>query len=407
MKAIPPSGRSFSLSTYLALAAKKGDAAGLPAMPPRQTGTVIWVRCPDTECARALPSLARSLQADGDDITLVVSLPAGIAPPTPSHLIYVTEPDGRGQTRAFLTHWAPDVMIWQRSNLDPIALVEIKRAGVPCVLIEANKDVLRPTGGGWVPGMTRGLIMQFTAILTRDKLSEAVMIRLGGDPDRIAVLGLLEDLPTPLPHSEEERSYLAQRLATRPLWLAAETGLTECDTLIAAHKQASARAHRLLLIVAVRVPDEGPAIAEVFRAAGFDVALRSKDEDPDDTTQIFVADMPGEMGLWYRLAPVTYLGGSFGPTAPRDPFEAATLGSAVLHGPVTAPFSHNAAKLAEANASVQLGLPSELGDAVETLLAADKTADIVSAAWDVTSRGAGATEHLTQVLRDILDAAGT
>jgi 3-deoxy-D-manno-octulosonic-acid transferase len=46
----------------------------------------------------------------------------------------------------------------------------------------------------------------------------------------------------------------------------------------------------------------------------------------------------GEMGLWLRLAPVSFVGGSIAPLGGHNPFEAAALGSAILHGPATANF---------------------------------------------------------------------
>ena len=98
--------------------------------------------------------------------------------------------------------------------------------------------------------------------------------------------------------------------------------------------------------------------------------------DPDEMVQIFVADTDDEMGLWYRLAPITYLGGSLDPDADAaDPYEPAALGSVVVHGTNVGASRARIARLANANATVEIATSAELGDAVFRLLAPDRAAD--------------------------------
>jgi len=147
-------------------------------------------------------------------------------------------------------------------------------------------------------------------------------------------------------------------------------------------------------------------MAQRLRSRGFLVALRSADEEPDDATQVYVVDTEGELGLWYRLAPITYLGGTLSGGPCRNPYEAATLGSALLHGPDITPYQGQARRLGEANACVALNAPADLGNAVERLLAPDKTALIVHGAWEVTSRGAEVTTRVAEAILAQLDAIG-
>ena len=63
------------------------------------------------------------------------------------------------------------------------------------------------------------------------------------------------------------------------------------------------------------------------------VGLRSKNDKILQETQIYIADTLGELGLWYRLSPVSFVGGSLVNVGGHNPFEPAALGSAILHGP--------------------------------------------------------------------------
>ena len=54
---------------------------------------------------------------------------------------------------------------------------------------------------------------------------------------------------------------------------------------------------------------------------------------PTATTDIYVADTMGELGLFYRLAPIVFMGGSLVEHGGQNPIEAIKLGASVIHGP--------------------------------------------------------------------------
>lgn len=370
-------------------------------LPDRPKGTVIWAWATRPDQVVTLKGLEEQLAAEGDQITLVITLPK-VSEDNPDGVFLA--PLNRSQTITFLTHWRPEVMIWMRDGLEPSVLVEVSDRGVPCMLVEASAQAIQPEHAGWVPGMARALIQQFSKILTLDDAVSDTIRRAGADPAKVETLGLMETAPPALSHFEDERLEAAKLLGSRPVWLAADTDLSEVDILAEAHHHAALRSHRLLLITVPRQEEEGPEMAARLRAQGYLVALRSADEEPDDATQIYVADYEGELGLWYRLAPISYIGGSLVGAAVRNPYEAATLGSAVVHGPSIDPYATEFSRLAEADACVSVAVPDGLGAEIERLLAPDVAALMVHSAWEVTSRGAEVTTRVADLLMAHLDA---
>ncbi len=71
----------------------------------------------------------------------------------------------------------------------------------------------------------------------------------------------------------------------------------------------------------------------MIAASGLNAALRSREELPTAATDIYVADTMGEMGLFYRLAPIVFMGGSLVAHGGQNPIEAVKLGASVVHGP--------------------------------------------------------------------------
>ncbi len=136
-----------------------------------------------------------------------------------------------------------------------------------------------------------------------------------------------------------------------------------------------------------------------FRTRSWDV-----NEEPDDTTQILIADDPEDLGLFYRLAPVSFLGSSLASgQGGRNPFEAAALGSAVLYGPNVRQYLPFYTRLANAGAARIVNDAQSLATAVTRLVAPDQAAAMAHAGWDVISQGAEQTDRIIAMVQDTLD----
>jgi len=191
---------------------------------------------------------------------------------------------------------------------------------------------------------------------------------------------------------------LAERTKRRVLM----TPLGE-DIAARAHRAALRAAHRTLLIIAPRHPERGPAIAQTLRDEGWNVALRSAGQDIMTHTQIFVADTLGEMGLWYRLAPISFMGGSLAEIGGHNPFEPAALGSAILHGPHVSNFIDIYDRLTHAGAAELVKDTDQLSEALRRLQSPDEAARMAHAAWEVSSTGAEVTDWALDLILDTLD----
>jgi 3-deoxy-D-manno-octulosonic-acid transferase len=125
----------------------------------------------------------------------------------------------------------------------------------------------------------------------------------------------------------------------RPVIVAASTHNGEEALLLEAHRTLADFFPSLLTVIVPRHPDRGESIACMIAAAGLKVAMRSREELPTATTDIYIADTMGELGLFYRLAPVVFMGGSLVEHGGQNPIEAIKLGAAIVHGPHVFNFS--------------------------------------------------------------------
>jgi 3-deoxy-D-manno-octulosonic-acid transferase len=115
--------------------------------------------------------------------------------------------------------------------------------------------------------------------------------------------------------------------------VAASTHPGEEEILTETHRTLAGYFPQLLTVIVPRHPDRGNAITRTIAAAGLKFALRSREELPTGATDIYVADTMGELGLFYRLSGIVFMGGSLVEHGGQNPIEAVKLGAAIVHGP--------------------------------------------------------------------------
>jgi len=348
---------------------RMGERLGIPGRA-RPAGRLAWLHGASVGEAVSMLPLIAALRAEAPGLNILattgtVTGAARMAADLPPGAVHQFAPvDTCTAVRRFLGHWRPDLAVRVESEIWPRTLVETARAGVPLALVNARLSVGSARGWARVPGMARGLFALFDRIVTQDAETVDRLVTLGVAPDRVREGANLKSA-VPVPAAEPDALAAARAaLSGRPVWLAASTHPGE--EAVAAEVQAGLSGP--LLILAPRHPGRGAEVAATLAAAGLSVARRSAGEVPGSRTDVWLADTLGEMGLWYRLAAVAFVGGSLVARGGHTPFEPAALGPAILHGPQVANFAPAYAALDAAGGAEEVSDASSLGAAVARLL---------------------------------------
>jgi 3-deoxy-D-manno-octulosonic-acid transferase len=398
------------------VAAGKEDAARLDerrgiAGRPRPEGRLVWFHAASVGESLALLELIRTLLHARPGLHVLVTTgtttSAGVmADRLPEGAMHQYVPlDARPFVQRFLAHWQPDLAVWTESELWPALICETHARGVPMILLNARMSKASHDRWRYLRGMARSLLRRFDRALVQDDLTEIYLRRLGMLPSRLEVTGTLKEGAAALPVDEDELAAMRDEIGGRPVWVAASTHPGEEEKILEAHGAALKTNPRLLLVVVPRHPDRGDAVAELLQAGGWAFTRRGAGEAPEREAQVYLADTMGELGLWYRLAPISFVGGSWEPVGGHNPFEPAALGSAILHGPYVTNFVDIYQRLTEARAARLVSAPQTLAEALEELLSPDRAAAMAHAAWEVVSAGADVTDRAKAVLLDKLDGA--
>ncbi len=338
----------------------------------RPEGTVLWFHALSVGESLALVPLVERALADLPDahVVLTTSTATSAAALEKAHLPercrHVFLPiDTVKATRRFLDHWRPDLAAFAELDFWPRLMVETRARGIPMALINSRMPSGNFARRQRLGGLMRDVLGLFDRLLVQDSVSADRFAELGADPGRITVVGALKAAARPLPADNDELERLRAAIGPRLVWLAAATVSDEHAPMLEAHALVRAAHPGALLILAPRFPADGDS-AEAMARARFDgVARRSHGAGIDAATQVYLADTIGEMGLWYRLAPVSFVGHSLAPGLEgKNPYEAAALGSAILHGPGISYFSESYEGLWAEGATLQVSDAESLAKAI-------------------------------------------
>jgi 3-deoxy-D-manno-octulosonic-acid transferase len=307
----------------------------------RPHGPLIWIHGASVGEVLAAAALIERLRALNIRILLTsgtVTSAAIVAKRFPADIIHQYVPyDSPRYVARFLDHWRPSLALFIESDLWPNLILSSAARRLPMVLI--NGRMSHRSFPRW-----RRITTTISALLGR---FDVCLAQSQVDADRFAALGsrnvittgnLKLDVPAP-PADAGKLERLMAVTRGRPIIVAASTHPGEEDILLATHRTLAAFFPSLLSVVVPRHPVRGEAIARTIAASGLHVGLRSREELPTATTDIYVADTMGELGLFYRLAPIVFMGGSLVPHGGQNPIEAIKLGASIVHGPHTFNFT--------------------------------------------------------------------
>ena len=343
---------------------------------PRPPGRLLWLHAASVgETTSVLPVLWPLLEQAADltvlfttgTVTAARLLQQRLTPEQTGRVLHRFVPlDVPAWAARFVDHWRPDAAAFLESELWPNLLAACRVREIPLMLLNARLSARSFARWRRAPGLARDVLGGFALVHARSE-SDAARLRLLG-ARRVEAPGDLKFAAPPLPCDPAELESLRTRLAGRPVWLAASTHPGEEALVFAAHRWLAARYTDLLTILVPRHPERGAAIA--LEAAPLAVTRRGLGEAPPSGPGIWIADTLGELGLWYRLVPIAFVGRSLVPPGGgQNPLEPARLGCAVVVGPHTANFEAHIALLRDAEALAAVRDAAELAGFVEQMLA--------------------------------------
>lgn len=352
-------------------ARRLGERTGRASLA-RPEGTLVWMHGASVgESISLLPLVERILALDYSVLVTTgtvssANILAKRLPPGARHQYLPLDAPAFG--RRFLDHWKPDIALFAESELWPNFIHETRQRGIPLMLVNARLSDRSYQRWKRLPTMIAPLLTRIDLVLAQSRDDADKLRRLGAPSVRVAG-NLKYDSPPP-PVDAAELADLMARVGARPTWLAASTHAPEEEAAIEAHLALRREFPDLLTIIAPRHASRGEEIAALASARGVEPTLRSRGDAVGPDSGLYIADTMGEMGLFYRVAGIVFVGRSIaGAAGGQNPIEPAKLGAAILHGPAVANFVDIYATLDAAGGAAVVPDAASLSKALAALLA--------------------------------------
>jgi len=331
--------------------ARAQEKLGQPSLA-RPSGPLVWIHAVGLGEVLALRSLLAKMGEMRPDVHFLVTSTARSSaqvfgqnlPPRVMHQFLPL--DGPAYVTQFLDHWRPDVSIWSEQDLWPGIICDVARRGIPLAYINARLtedgfEKRRRFRSGFAH-----LMRLFSFVAAQDARTVDFLQQLGAR--NVHKMPSLKPAAVPLSVDAQALAFVKVAVGGRRVWVAASSHAPDETVAIAAQVRVLEADPDALLIVVPRLPERGAEVCAALDAAGLRYGQRSTGQDVKAVHQVYVADTLGELGLWYRVAQVALVGGSFGETQGHNPWEAITLGCPVVSGPMTDNFAADYAQLQEA-----------------------------------------------------------
>ena len=307
----------------------------------RPSGKLIWLHAVGLGEVLALRGLIQELNKKEKNLNFLVTSSTTLSakefeknrPPKTIHQFLPY--DIRMYCKKFLRYWAPDLVIWSEQDVWPGLSSLVADFGIKQVLVNGKIRKESYNRRVKLKSLHRITYKNFMFISTQDLSSKIFYQKLGASCV-VRVDGSLKPHCPPLVFDEKKLKSIKKKVSYKNIWVVGSS-FPE-DEKIAIYTQKLLLEHNIqkLLVLVPRFPNRTDELVEKLK--DFNLRVHSKKETPDVTTDIFVADSIGELGLWYKASEVALIGGTFSSLEGKNPWEALYLDCAITFGPRHAKF---------------------------------------------------------------------
>ncbi|KMT06384.1 hypothetical protein BVRB_7g160630 [Beta vulgaris subsp. vulgaris] len=327
------------------------ERLGCPSLP-RPHGPLLWFHAVSLgEGMAAIPVIRRCLveRPDFNILMTTTTLSAFevLKHQLPPAVMYQFAPlDLPAVVSAFLSYWKPNAAILLESELWPNVVMAASESKITLSLLNArmSERSFRRWSAPALSPLIALMLSKFSLIVplsTREaihfQLLQAPPSIVSNSADLKYCVGEIAASTNAVKDIED----LRKQMRYRRVWMASSVHEGELEVMLRVHETLVRSHSDLLTVIIPRHPRHALDFCQASKKQGLTVAVRSVGDKLTSETNIYVADTLGELREFYRLVPISLIGGSFLPTlAGHNISEAMVAGCAVLTGPHVGHFTH-------------------------------------------------------------------
>ncbi len=387
---------------------RKMERFGFPSVK-RPDGNVIWFNASSVgESNSIIPVIDEILKKYPDSFILVTTTTLTAAENMAKKLsnrnaVHQFLPiDRSAYVNRFFDYWKPTLGFFVDSDFWPNLILSAKAHNVPLVLL--NGRVSDKSFTKWKNNLPfikpLSSVFEFSFGKSEDDCKKLSVM---GFKNPVCVGNLKYAVP-PLSYDKEELKKLSSEIGKRHLFVVSSTHPGEEELCLSAFMTIKQRFPDCLMVIAPRHPARGGEIKLLVESNGLKAALRSDGKKIEKDTDVYVANTMGELGLFYELSDVAFVGGSLVKWGGHNPMEPARLHNVVLSGKYVHNFQETYDLLKAEKAVVMVNDEKDLASKVKGFFEnPDVQKDYMSRAFYVAEREANVLSRVMEKISPILE----
>ncbi|WP_417737513.1 3-deoxy-D-manno-octulosonic acid transferase [Rosistilla oblonga] len=321
-----------------------------------------WLHAVSVGEVNLLSNVVQRLQQSRPDMQIVISTTTATGMQLartrfPEHTVFYCPLDFSWAVRRAFRRIRPDVLVLSELELWPNLIAIARQKGAEVVVINARLSERSFRGYRRFASLLRPTFRRLSLVLAQDETYARRFLQLGVDPGRVRVTGSIKfDGARTDRHAPEVVALRKLSAASKEqiVWIAGSTQAPEERIALDIYRRLADRFPQLRLILVPRHPERFKAVADQVVGAGLKLRRRSELQTPAESwpgDTVLLVDTVGELGCWWGLSDIAFVGGSMGSRGGQNMLEPAGFGAAVSFGPNTRNFRDIVAQLLAADAA--------------------------------------------------------
>ena len=253
--------------------------------------------------------------------------------------------------KRFYKHWAPNLIVFVESEFWPNLIFRAKKNKIPSVVINAR--ISKKTFKRWaiIKKSAQKLLSSFNLFLVQDDETQKMLEKF--EVKNVKSAGNLKFLSQKLPVNKNELLKLKRMISQRSVILLASSHEGEEKIIISKIRKLTEVFNDLLFIIVPRHINRSAEIQNYLYSKKIDFKVRSKKEIIKKETFCYLADTIGEISIFYNVAKIVIMGGSYVNHGGQNPIEASHFNCALILGPFMQNFKNISENLLKNQAAIK------------------------------------------------------
>ena len=259
----------------------------------------------------------------------------------------------------FLNHWKPSCIILIESEIWPNLINNSFKRRIPLILLQGRITEKSYNKWLYIKSLSNNIFRKFCLVISQDAINGVRFEKLGAT-NVIKGINLKNSVPAPLMDKIKEESIISSINNRKVLLFASIHNDIENEAAITSHIEAKKYAKDLLTIIVPRHPKMSDQILSLCKKYSLDTKIRSYKQSIDHNTDIYIADTIGELGSFFRITDICFIGGTLSKKGGHNLIEPAMERCAIIYGPDVSNHQDISDILIKNNAAIQIRNIKEL-----------------------------------------------